>query len=423
MDCDEEGAVKNNPPLQQGMSPNPSASSRTDLTSDAASAPDDDTLGSTRKRKRPNFPTNTRSNLLVRKSIESHLALPSPPEASAYDPEHSKLHIEIYNYFSGLHSQLLGSEAIRGGRERNLRAGVSVKGIGELLTKLEKTFRHVGEYKRSQDEIRKRKEEEEKNAQVDESEEKNDSTNSDSEKKDGSNKKPSVNPISLSMNPTSLMDLWKEYKFGIDGRKPAQQFTRKERNSSNAIKQTYSRRNQVWSVMNWLVKSGLNPEEACQEIISLYGKLSVTNYIDCIIKDKKRNPVSKCHPKLFRLLRQDDAVQARPAAEDGPAELSDYPETLIDLWMEYKFGLEGRKPAQRFTRKERNADAWLKQNYYRRNIVWMTMERLVGAGNTPEEACRRIEEAYPGKSNTGIISAMIADKRRYPETKCHPSLV
>ena len=37
-------------------------------------------------------------------------------------------------------------------------------------------------------------------------------------------------PATLSHNPRSLHLLWQEYKFGINDRKPAEQFTREERN-------------------------------------------------------------------------------------------------------------------------------------------------------------------------------------------------
>ena len=49
----------------------------------------------------------------------------------------------------------------------------------------------------------------------------------------------------LSHNPTSLHDLWSEYRFGLNGRKPAIQFTRKERNVSRAVAAKYSRRHYV----------------------------------------------------------------------------------------------------------------------------------------------------------------------------------
>ena len=41
--------------------------------------------------------------------------------------------------------------------------------------------------------------------------------------------------------------------------------------------------------------------------------------------------------------------EQQPALEDGTAELSPCPRTLMDLWNEWKFGLGNRKPAEQFT--------------------------------------------------------------------------
>jgi hypothetical protein len=50
-------------------------------------------------------------------------------------------------------------------------------------------------------------------------------------------------PSTLSPHPRSLRELWLEYKFGIDVRKQAEQFTTNEKNSSSRLKQMYHQRN------------------------------------------------------------------------------------------------------------------------------------------------------------------------------------
>ena len=62
-------------------------------------------------------------------------------------------------------------------------------------------------------------------------------------------------PSTLSNNPRLLRLLWQGYTFGINGRKPAKQFTPKERNMPDN-KQTYYHRNLVWQTMVRLVRGG-----------------------------------------------------------------------------------------------------------------------------------------------------------------------
>lgn len=105
--------------------------------------------------------------------------------------------------------------------------------------------------------------------------------------------------------------------------------------------------------------------------------------------------------------------EQQPAiVEDGTAELSPHPHTLMDLWHEWKFGLGNRKPAEHFTARERggNGDKRKKQKYYRRNKVWQIMDRLVREGSTPQEACSKIRQAYGERlSVTQIINKVIKE--------------
>jgi hypothetical protein len=118
--------------------------------------------------------------------------------------------------------------------------------------------------------------------------------------------------------------------------------------------------------------------------------------------------------------RQDprEAAQRRRAEaelEDEAEEratLSTTPRTLSDMWIEYKHVFGGRKPAEQFTSRERNNPAnGLKQKYYRRNVVWQTIARIVRGGATSAEAIHRIKESYGHKQSvTQIINKMIRDR-------------
>jgi hypothetical protein len=114
----------------------------------------------------------------------------------------------------------------------------------------------------------------------------------------------------------------------------------------------------------------------------------------------------------------DELVQLQ---EVTPATLSNNPRSLHLLWQEYKFGINGRNPAEQFNLEERNTPA-NKQKYYRRNLVWQTMARLVRGGLTAEVAIGRLHSVYGYDSSTSkIMTTMVKDKRRYPGGM-HPNL-
>lgn len=115
--------------------------------------------------------------------------------------------------------------------------------------------------------------------------------------------------------------------------------------------------------------------------------------------------------------------QLAPLVEVTPATLSNNPRTLICLWNEYKFGINGRKPAENFTIAERNSNRSLRQKYWRRDLIWKAMARSVRGGRTAQSAAIQIQSAYGyDTSLTKIIEAMIRDKQRYPGG-VHPNLI
>lgn len=122
------------------------------------------------------------------------------------------------------------------------------------------------------------------------------------------------------------------------------------------------------------------------------------------------------------MLGQADASQAPPMVEFTTATLSNNPRTLIELWNEYKFGINGRKPAEQFTTHERTSNKSLKQKYWRRNHVWQAMARLVRGGKHPSRAALEIRRVYGfDVSVTRIIEAMIRDKKNHTGG-IHPNL-
>ncbi len=59
---------------------------------------------------------------------------------------------------------------------------------------------------------------------------------------------------SLSPNPRTLYDLWREYEVGIGGRKAAKLFSYSERGK---VKHKYSRRKVIWLMVSGLVQLGI----------------------------------------------------------------------------------------------------------------------------------------------------------------------
>jgi hypothetical protein len=86
------------------------------------------------------------------------------------------------------------------------------------------------------------------------------------------------------------------------------------------------------------------------------------------------------------------------------ATLSPLPQTIHTLWIEYEFGIGGRKPAKDFTPSERGK---VKCNYHRRKVVWDVITVLVWCGWLADIACDRIYEVYGRQqSATNIISTV-----------------
>ena len=124
------------------------------------------------------------------------------------------------------------------------------------------------------------------------------------------------------------------------------------------------------------------------------------------------------------LMLASQSGQAPPLVEIRPATLSNNPRSLCDLWREYEFGINGRKPAKEFTMQERNVTlGGTKQKWYRRSHFWRVMERLIRKGHDYQMAILKIRQVYgQGVSVTKILNGLIRDKMKYIPFDCHPNL-
>ncbi len=98
-----------------------------------------------------------------------------------------------------------------------------------------------------------------------------------------------IQPACLSKKTMSLVMLWKEYKMGLDGNKPAEQFTTMERSDSRDVtKQKYNQRKHVWHLIEKIMSNGLSAEVAINKIHPAYGyNIVITELIEKIVADKK----------------------------------------------------------------------------------------------------------------------------------------
>ena len=87
-----------------------------------------------------------------------------------------------------------------------------------------------------------------------------------------------IQPARLSKQPTSS---------GLNGNKPAQQFTMSEQNITRDVKQMWHRKNKVWALIDKMVQSGFSAEVAINRIEQVYGSdVSITMLIQKIMANK-----------------------------------------------------------------------------------------------------------------------------------------
>ena len=92
-------------------------------------------------------------------------------------------------------------------------------------------------------------------------------------------------PAKLSRSPKTLFDLWHEYQFGLNGCKPAKDFTLEERGK---VKSVYCRRKVFWDVVASLVNAGHTSEVAIDKVYACYGRVkSVTTILLNTVQDRR----------------------------------------------------------------------------------------------------------------------------------------
>ena len=84
------------------------------------------------------------------------------------------------------------------------------------------------------------------------------------------------------------------------------------------------------------------------------------------------------------------------------------PRDLHQLWEEYEFGVGGRKPAKKFSTRERGR---VKYKYHRRKVVWDKIAELIRRGHDSHTAVDELYTIYGHRSTvTDIINNMRQDR-------------
>jgi hypothetical protein len=88
--------------------------------------------------------------------------------------------------------------------------------------------------------------------------------------------------------------------------------------------------------------------------------------------------------------------------------LSKCPKNLYTLWEEFEFGLQGRKPARRFTSRERGR---VRFTYNWRKIVWDQVLKMIRQGHTYLTAIDEIYRVYGHDTTvTEVFNQMRSDR-------------
>jgi hypothetical protein len=91
--------------------------------------------------------------------------------------------------------------------------------------------------------------------------------------------------VLLFKNPKDLYFVWKEWEFGVNGVKPARDFTPRER---GANKFTYCRRKVFWDAVIRMISHGFISDSAIDRIYLVYGRGKPVSYILKALADDKR---------------------------------------------------------------------------------------------------------------------------------------
>jgi Transcriptional activator of glycolytic enzymes len=108
---------------------------------------------------------------------------------------------------------------------------------------------------------------------------------------------PPTPPRVATLSPASKLihELWTEWTHGIGGRKPASQFTTKDKMAAGRF--LFSRRNEVWRLIRRMVDAGIDADVACDCFYQAYGHTKgASAIIQCIYDDRRQG--RGIHPNL-----------------------------------------------------------------------------------------------------------------------------
>ena len=104
----------------------------------------------------------------------------------------------------------------------------------------------------------------------------------------------------------------------------------------------------------------------------------------------------------------DSAAGEDDATNRSIGTLKKNPKCLHTLWMEYEFGLGGKKPAKMFTASERGRCKYV---YCNRLVFWKKISEMVRAGWNSTAAIEKVTTYYGSNlSVTKVLAKMRKDK-------------
>ncbi len=96
--------------------------------------------------------------------------------------------------------------------------------------------------------------------------------------------------MKLSKNPKDLYVVWKEWEFGLNGTKPARDFTIHERGENRFA---FCRRKNLWEAVSRMIAHGYTSDTAIDRIYLVYGrKKSVCTILNLLANDR-RNKIDR----------------------------------------------------------------------------------------------------------------------------------
>ena len=110
-------------------------------------------------------------------------------------------------------------------------------------------------------------------------------------------------PATLYPRPRRLQQLWEEWVSGIDGRKPACEFTSYERGQ---VKSKFCLRKPFWLLMERLIKTrGFDTQTALNKVHQVYCGSTMTNMLKRIQEDEDKGGHQRLYPFPVERLRRD----------------------------------------------------------------------------------------------------------------------